>query len=189
MPVPDVVGFKLYGELKEGITATDLVLTITQILRQYKVVGKFVEFFGPGLRNLSIPERATISNMAPEYGATVGFFPVDDETLKYLLATGRKKEHVDFIKKYTLEQGLFHTDESPEPVYTEMLELDMSTVEPSIAGPKLPQERIPVEKMKDSFHKAMDDTFPGRKTECRSRPRISPAGWGKGEVSVWNINT
>ena len=164
LPVPDVVGFKLYGELKEGITATDLVLTITQILRQYKVVGKFVEFFGPGLRNLSIPERATISNMAPEYGATVGFFPVDDETLKYLLATGRKKEHVDFIKKYTIEQGLFHTDESPEPAYTEMLELDMSTVEQSIAGPKLPQDRIPVGKMKESFHKAMD-TFPGRKTE------------------------
>ena len=162
MPVPDVVGFRLYGELKEGITATDLVLTITQILRQYKVVGKFVEFFGPGLRNLSVPERATISNMAPEYGATVGFFPVDDETLKYLLATGRKKEHVDFIKKYTIEQGLFHTDESPEPVYTEMLELDMSTVEQSIAGPKLPQERIPVGKMKESFHKAMEDR---RKTE------------------------
>lgn len=165
MPVPDVVGFKLYGELKEGITATDLVLTITQILRRRKVVGKFVEFFGPGLRNLSLPDRATISNMAPEYGATVGFFPVDDETLKYLLATGRKKEHVDFIKKYTIEQGLFHTDESPEPIYTEMLELDLSTVEQSIAGPKLPQDRIAVEKMKDSFHKAMDDTFPGRKTE------------------------
>jgi aconitate hydratase len=168
MPVPDVVGFKLYGELKEGITATDLVLTITQILRRYRVVGKFVEFFGPGLRNLSLPDRATISNMAPEYGATIGFFPVDDETLKYLLATGRKKEHVDFIKKYTIEQGIFHSDESPEPMYTEMLELDMSTVEQSIAGPKLPQDRIPVGKMKESFQKAMEEAFPGRKTESEA---------------------
>ncbi|HEX7628033.1 MAG TPA: aconitate hydratase AcnA [Candidatus Methanoperedens sp.] len=168
IPVPDVVGFKLFGELNEGITATDLVLTITRILRQYNVVGKFVEFFGMGLRNLSVPDRATISNMAPEYGATVGFFPIDDETLKYILLTGRKKEDVEFIKKYAIEQGLFHTDESPRAIYSEVLELDMGTVEPSIAGPKRPHDRISIDQMEESFHKAMEETFFRKKTQVEA---------------------
>jgi aconitate hydratase len=168
MPVPDVVGFKLSGKLKEEVTSTDLVLTITQILREHNVVGKFVEFFGPGLGKLSLPDRATIANMAPEYGATAGFFPVDAETLKYLLETGRKKEDVELVEKYTKEQGLFHTDESPQPFFSEVLELDMSIVEPSISGPKRPQDRIPLDKMKESFQKAMEETFRREKTEVEA---------------------
>jgi aconitate hydratase len=168
MPVPDVVGFKLSGELKEGVTSTDLVLTITQILREHNMVGKFVEFYGPGLKKLSLPDRATIANMAPEYGATAGFFPVDAETIKYLLETGRKKDDVDLVEKYTREQGLFHTDESPQALFSEMLELDMCIVEPSLAGPKRPQDRIPLDKMEESFHKAMEDTFRREKTEVET---------------------
>ncbi len=159
MPIPEVVGFKLSGELNEGVTATDLVLTITQMLRKHNVVGKFVEFYGPGLRTLSLPDRATISNMAPEYGATIAFFPLDDETLQYLLGTGRKKEHVDLVRTYAIEQGIFVTDESPEPSFSETLELDMGTVEPSLAGPKRPQDRIPLDEMEKSFHKVMNETF------------------------------
>ncbi|HMB45174.1 MAG TPA: aconitate hydratase AcnA [Candidatus Methanoperedens sp.] len=168
MPVPDVVGFKLSGEIKEKVTSTDLVLTITQILREHNVVGKFVEFYGPGLSKLSLPDRATIANMAPEYGANAGFFPVGAETIKYLLGTGRKKEDVDLIKKYTQEQGLFHTDESPEPLFSETLELDMSTVEPSLAGPKRPQDRIPLDKLEESFHKAMEETFRRKKKDVEA---------------------
>ncbi|MCZ7356656.1 MAG: aconitate hydratase AcnA [Candidatus Methanoperedens sp.] len=168
MPLPDVVGFRLCGELKDGITATDLVLTITQILRERNVVGKFVEFYGPGLARLSLPDRATIANMAPEYGATAGFFPIDAETIKYLLETGRKKEDVDLIKNYSMEQGLFHTDESPEPLFSETLELDMQTVEPSLAGPKRPQDRIPLDQMEQSFHKVMEETFRREKTEMEA---------------------
>jgi len=168
MPVPDVVGFKLTSVLRNGITSTDLVLTITQILREHNVVGKFVEFYGPGLGKLSLPDRATIANMAPEYGATAGFFPVDSETIKYLLETGRKKEDVDLVEKYTREQGLFHTDESPQPLFSETLELDMSTVEPCLAGPKRPQDRIPLDKMKESFLKAMEETFLREKIEVEA---------------------
>ncbi len=155
MLTPDVIGFKLTGELPEGATATDLVLTITQMLRQKGVVGKFVEFFGPGITNLSLADRATISNMSPEYGATVGFFPVDMETLRYLIGTGRSEELVELVHRYTQEQGLFRTDETPDPVYTDVLELDMSTVEPSIAGPKRPQDRIPLREAKPSFHQVL----------------------------------
>ncbi|SNQ61407.1 aconitate hydratase AcnA [Candidatus Methanoperedens nitratireducens] len=168
MPVPKVVGFRLYGDLKEGVTATDLVLTITQILRKHNVVGKFVEFYGQGLNTLSLPDRATISNMAPEYGATVGFFPIDEETLNYLLMTGRKREHVNLVKLYAMEQGLFRTDESPEPLFSETLELDMSNVEPSLAGPRRPQDRIPLDEMEASFHKAMEETFLRKKTEVEA---------------------
>lgn len=168
MPVPEVVGFKLQGKLKEGVTATDLVLTITQMLRKHNVVGKFVEFYGQGLSALSLPDRATISNMAPEYGATVGFFPIDEEILNYLLMTGRKREHVNLVKLYAVEQGLFHTDESPEPLFSETLELDMSTIEPSLAGPRRPQDRIPLDEMETSFHKAMEETFLRKKTEVEA---------------------
>ncbi len=159
MPVPEIVGFKLYGELKEGVTATDLVLTITQMLRDYGVVGKIVEFYGPGLGKLSLPDRATIGNMSPEYGATAAFFPIDNETLNYLLGTGRKEEHVDLVKQYAIEQGLFHTDDAPEPLFSEKVELDMGTVEPSLAGPKRPQDRIPLGEMRNTFRKDMEKTF------------------------------
>ena len=142
MLVPQVVGFKLHGKLPEAATATDMVLTVTQMLRARGVVGKFVEFFGPGLEHLSLPDRATISNMAPEYGATCGFFPIDDETLAYLQFTNRPEEEVKLVEAYAKEQGLFRTADTPDPVFTDTLELDLSTVVPSIAGPKRPQDRI-----------------------------------------------
>lgn len=152
MLAPRVVGFKLYGELPEGATATDLVLTITEILRKHGVVGKFVEFYGPGVAKLSTPDRATIANMAPEYGATMGFFPVDEETLNYLRQTGRPEELVELVEAYTKAVGLFRTPEAEEKVqYSEYLELDLSTVEPSLAGPKRPQDRVPLKEAKESF--------------------------------------
>jgi aconitate hydratase len=152
---PDVVGFKLYGELREGVTATDLTLTVTQMLRRKGVVEKFVEFFGSGLGSMSLPDRATIANMAPEYGATIGFFPVDDETLRYLRLTGRSEELVERVERYCKEQGLFHSAASPEPEFTDTLELDLGTVEPSLAGPKRPQDRIALSEMKSAFHLAL----------------------------------
>src|SRR3712207_4227705 len=136
MLVPEVIGFKLHGKLRPGATATDLVLTVTEMLRKKKVVGKFVEFYGPGLTNLPLADRATIGNMAPEYGATMGFFPVDAETLKYLRLTGRSEAQVQLVEAYCKEQGLFRTNDTPDPVYTDTLELDLSTVEPSLAGPR-----------------------------------------------------
>ncbi len=142
MLVPQVVGFRLIGKLREGATATDLVLTVTQALRKLGVVGKFVEFFGPGVAALSLADRATISNMAPEYGATCGIFPVDAETLRYLRLSGRSDEQIALVESYYKEQGLFHTDDTPEAEYTQTLELDLATVEPSVAGPKRPQDRV-----------------------------------------------
>jgi aconitate hydratase len=142
MLVPQVVGFRLTGKLREGATATDLVLTVTQLLRKLGVVGKFVEFFGPGVAALPLADRATISNMAPEYGATCGIFPVDAETLRYLRLTGRSEEQIALVESYYKEQGLFHTADTPEAEYTQTLELDLATVEPSVAGPKRPQDRV-----------------------------------------------
>ena len=142
MLVPQVVGFKLTGKLKEGTTATDLVLTVTQALRKLGVVGKFVEFYGPGIAELPLADRATIANMAPEYGATCGIFPVDAETLRYLRLTGRTEEHIALVEAYYREQGLFHTAESPEAAYSATISLDLATVEPSVAGPKRPQDRV-----------------------------------------------
>ncbi len=159
MLTPEVVGFKLYGELPEGATATDLVLTVTQMLRKKGVVDKFVEFYGPGLKHLSLPDRATIANMAPEYGATVGFFPVDEETLRYLAGTGRDEELIDLVERYTKEQGLFRTDDTPDPEFSDTLELDMGTVEPSLAGPRRPQDRVPLRDMKQAFLTALRETF------------------------------
>ncbi|MBC7812786.1 MAG: aconitate hydratase, partial [Burkholderiales bacterium] len=155
MLIPEVIGFRFTGKMPEGTTATDLVLVVTQMLRSKGVVGKFVEFYGPGLSRLSLADRATIANMAPEYGATMGFFPVDDETLNYMLRTGRDRSHVEMVKRYCLEQGLFRTDESSDPVYTDLLELDLSTVEPSMAGPKRPQDRVTLRDMKASFQTAL----------------------------------
>jgi aconitate hydratase len=152
---PEVVGFELKGELAEGATATDLVLTVTQMLRQRGVVGKFVEFYGPGVSRLSLPDRATIANMAPEYGATMGFFPVDAETLRYLRETGRPPERVDLVARYTRAQGLYRTDDAPTPDYSDHLLLDLGTVEPSLAGPKRPQDRIALGEMRRSFHQAL----------------------------------
>jgi len=148
MLMPDVVGFKLTGALPEGATATDLVLRATEMLRQQGVVGKFVEYFGPGLGRLSLPDRATLANMSPEYGATMGFFPVDQETLRYLADTGRDPETIDLVERYCKEQGLFHTEDTPDPIFSETIELDMNTVRPSLAGPKRPQDRIALSDMK-----------------------------------------
>ncbi len=158
MGLPQVVGFKLTGELPEGATATDLVLTVTQMLREKGVVNKFVEFYGPGLSNLSLPDRATLANMAPEYGATTGFFPVDQETLNYLRGTGRDEELIDLVERYCKEQQLFRTDETPDPEYSDTLELDMGDVEPSVAGPRLPQARLFLGDVKQSFRKTLNET-------------------------------
>jgi len=155
MLVPQVVGFRLTGKLREGATATDLVLTVTEALRKHGVVGKFVEFFGPGVSELPLADRATIANMAPEYGATCGIFPVDAETLKYLRLTGRSEEHIALVEAYFREQGLFHTADAPEAEYSSTLSLDLSTVEPSVAGPKRPQDRVLLSQTAASFAKEL----------------------------------
>jgi aconitate hydratase len=149
---PEVIGFRFTGSLPEGTTATDLVLTVTQMLRRHGVVGKFVEFTGQGLSALSLADRATIANMAPEYGATMGFFPVDEVTLRYMRQTGRAEEQVKLIERYTKEQGLFRDDGSPEPAFTEVLSLDLSTVVPSVAGPRRPQDRLPLDQVRSNLH-------------------------------------
>jgi aconitate hydratase len=160
MLIPQVIGFKLGGELPEGATATDLVLTVTQMLRKKGVVGKFVEFYGPGLANLPLADRATISNMSPEMGSTCAIFPVDEESLRYLRFSGRSDERVALVEAYMKEQGLFHTPESLEAEYTDTLELDLSTVEPSIAGPKRPHDRVPLTRAKADFKKVLPDLAP-----------------------------
>jgi aconitate hydratase len=156
MLIPRVVGFKLNGSLPEGATATDLVLTITENLRRHGVVGKFVEFYGPGVAAVPLANRATIGNMSPEYGSTIAIFPVDEETLKYLRLTGRSQEQVALVEAYAKEQGLWH-DPDAEPAYSERLELDLSTVEPSLAGPKRPQDRVPLANAKTMFRSALTD--------------------------------
>ncbi|MCL4830021.1 MAG: aconitate hydratase AcnA [Caldilinea sp.] len=155
MLMPEVVGFKLTGELPEGATATDLVLRVTEMLRKKGVVGKFVEFYGPGMSKLSLADRATIGNMAPEYGATMGFFPVDEETLRYLIGTGRDEELVELVERYCKEQGLFHTADTPDPEFSDTLELDMSAVKPALAGPKRPQDRIDLDGVKQMWNTAL----------------------------------
>ena len=159
MLVPDVIGFKLNGKLPLGATATDLVLVVTEMLRKKKVVGKFVEFYGAGLSNLSLADRATIANMAPEYGATMGFFPVDAETLNYLRLTGRGEAQAALVEAYTRAQGLFRTDETPDPVYTDSLELDLATVVPSIAGPRRPQDRIALREAKETYQLHLNEVL------------------------------
>jgi aconitate hydratase len=157
MLIPEVVGFRLHGKLSEGATATDLVLTVTEMLRKKGVVGKFVEFYGTGLSSLSVPDRATIANMAPEYGATMGFFPVDSETLAYLQFTGRAHEQIALVEAYCKEQFLFRTDATPDPAFSDKLELDLATVEPTVAGPKRPQDRVSLKNAKSSFTKVVGD--------------------------------
>ncbi len=162
MLTPEVIGFRLSGKLPEGATATDLVLVVTQMLRAKGVVGKFVEFYGPGLSTMTVPDRATIANMAPEYGATMGFFPVDAETLRYLRQTGRLEDEVEAVERYYKAQGLFRTDDTPDPEFQDTLELDLSTVLPSLAGPKRPQDRVLLSEMKQTFRADLQKPFDAR---------------------------
>ncbi|MGB5995486.1 MAG: aconitate hydratase AcnA [Candidatus Deferrimicrobiaceae bacterium] len=209
MLVPEVVGFRLAGRLPAGATATDLVLLVTQMLRAKGVVGKFVEFYGPGLTSLSLPDRATISNMSPEYGATVGFFPVDRETISYLLFTGRDREQARLVEEYCKIQGLFRTDDSPDPVFSETLSLDLANVEPCLAGPKRPQDRVLLREARVSFSNALvgwgkeptasppvheDDRWhaeggnPSEKTDLPP-PEVSPEGSAEAGVLVTSGRT
>ncbi len=177
MLIPQVVGFRLKNQLREGSTATDLVLTVTEMLRKKGVVGKFVEFFGPGLHNLPLADRATISNMAPEYGATCGIFPVDEETLRYLRLSGRSEENISIVEAYYKEQGLFHTAKTPEAEYTDVLELDLSAVEPCIAGPKRPQDRVALSAAAQSFEQALPSLLkPGQHVPPKQEARWEGEG-------------
>ena len=182
MLMPQVVGFRLKGELPEGATATDLVLTVTEMLRKKGVVGRFVEFYGPGISQLPLADRATIGNMSPEYGATCAIFPVDAVTLEYLRFTGRPEERVALVEAYMKEQGLFHTADGPEPEFTDTLELDLSTVEPSIAGPRRPQDRIPLSRAKESFEEALPSLLPLSNGRPGKQPGV-PQG-ASGEVDT-----
>jgi len=176
MLIPLVVGVKLTGRLREGATATDLVLTITEMLRKHGVVGKFVEYFGPGLRDLSLADRATIANMSPEYGATCGIFPIDKETLKYLKLTGRSEEQIALVETYAREQGLFHDEKTPEAEYSELLSLDLATVEPSLAGPKRPQDRVVLSQAGESFTKALPSLIKP-KTAAKTGTTVGAKTW------------
>jgi aconitate hydratase len=168
MLIPRVVGFKLSGELPEGATATDLVLTVTQMLREHGVVGKFVEFYGPGIPNLPLADRATIGNMSPEFGSTCAIFPIDAETLRYLEFSGRPKERIELVEAYAREQGLWHDADSDEPTYSETLALDLGDVVPSVAGPKRPQDRVSLTESKASFRMALEDVLPDERPESEA---------------------
>ncbi|HNS61701.1 MAG TPA: aconitate hydratase AcnA [Anaerolineales bacterium] len=178
MLLPDVIGFKLHGKLRDGVTATDLVLTVTQMLRKKGVVDKFVEFFGPGLATMSLPDRATIGNMAPEYGATIGYFPVDAETLRYMRLTGRPEETIALTEAYMRAQGLFHDSSTPEPEFTDTLELDLGSVVPSLAGPKRPQDRVPMSELKETFNKALSAPVKERGFELKPEAITAEATYG-----------
>jgi aconitate hydratase len=188
MLIPEVVGFRLEGELKEGITATDLVLTVTQMLRQKGVVGRFVEFYGPGLDHMTVADRATIANMAPEYGATCGFFPIDSRTIDYLELTGREADRIALVKTYAQAQGLWRDASTPEPVFTDTLELDMSTIEPSLAGPKRPQDRVLLSEVDDKFNQELGDVY-----QKSAEPRVAVEGeqfdFGNGDVAIAAITS
>ena len=184
MLIPDVVGFKLRGDLREGATATDLVLTITERLRQHGVVGKFVEFFGPGLATLALADRATISNMAPEYGATIGFFPVDETTLSYLRLTGRSDDQVALVEAYCREQGLFRLEAEPDPEYTDVLEIELASVEPSLAGPRRPQDRIALGRMKEVFERELPKLARSAQPKARVEVRDGAGSYELGHGSV-----
>ena len=179
MLIPLVVGVKLTGRLREGATATDFVLTVTEMLRKHGVVGKFVEYFGPGLRDLPLADRATIANMSPEYGATCGIFPIDKETLRYLRLTGRSEEQIALVEAYSREQGIFHDDKTPEAEYSELLTLDLATVEPSLAGPKRPQDRVVLSQAGESFNKALPSLIKPKsaKTAATTATAANSAKW------------
>ncbi|HEU5285670.1 MAG TPA: aconitate hydratase AcnA [Sphingomicrobium sp.] len=188
MLIPEVVGFRLDGELREGITATDLVLTVTQMLRAKGVVGRFVEFYGPGLGSLSLADRATIANMAPEYGATCGFFPVDERTCEYLRLTGRSDERIELVRAYCKALGLWRDDGSPEPLFTDTLELDMTSIEPSLAGPRRPQDRVLLSDVDDQFNAELETTY-----KKHNDPRVAVEGenydLGNGDVVIAAITS
>jgi aconitate hydratase len=184
MLIPEVIGFRLEGRLPEGATATDLVLTVTELLRRKGVVGKFVEFYGPGLRSLALADRATIGNMSPEYGATCAIFPVDDVTLQYLRFTGRSEERVALVEAYMKEQGLFHSSASPEPVFTDTLSLDLASVEPSMAGPRRPQDRIRLFDARRAFRDALPSLLPAA-TQAPGKDGAKGPGQGPAAVGVW----
>jgi aconitate hydratase len=188
MLVPEVVGFRMSGQLAEGITATDLVLTVTQMLRAKGVVGRFVEFYGPGLDTLPLADRATIANMAPEYGATCGFFPVDERTIDYLRLTGRDEDQIDLVRAYCQAQGLWRDAAAPEPVFTDTLELDMTTIEPSLAGPKRPQDRVLLSDVGTTFNADLEDQY-GKQDD----PRVPVEGLdhdlGNGDVVIAAITS
>jgi aconitate hydratase len=188
MLIPEVVGFRLDGQLKEGITATDLVLTVTQMLRQKGVVGRFVEFYGPGLDNLPLADRATIANMSPEYGATCGFFPIDERTIDYLRLTGRDEEQIELVRAYTQAQGLWRDTSTPEPLFTDTLELDMGMIEPSLAGPKRPQDRVLLSELDEKFNEDLEKTY-----HKRDDPRVAVEGrshdLGNGDVVIAAITS
>src|SRR5438046_1820732 len=190
MLLPEVIGFRVTGKLKEGVTATDLVLTVTQMLRRHGVVGKFVEFCGPGLDHLSVEDRATIGNMSPEYGATCGFFPIDEDTLRYLENTGRPAATVGLVKAYAKAQGLLRQKGTSDPVFTEMLKLDLATVQPSLAGPKRPQDRVLLKEVKAGFAQAMDKEF-GKAGELGKRVPVERRDHdlGHGDVVIAAITS
>ncbi len=190
MLIPEVVGFRLTGELPEGVTATDLVLTVTEMLRRKGVVGKFVEFYGTGLAHLPLEDRAPIANMAPEYGATCGFFPIDKETLAYLEATARKESRIELVEAYAKAQGLYRRDSTPDPEFTETLELDLSAVEPSIAGPKRPQDRVPLKRAAVAFAEVLDKEY-GKAAEAGKRVPVRGKNFdlGHGDVVIAAITS
>ena len=175
MLIPQVVGFKLRGRMREGTTATDVVLTVTQMLRAKGVVGKFVEFYGPGLSSLSLADRATIGNMAPEYGATIGLFPIDSETLNYLKLTGREPSHINLVEAYAKAQGLFRTETTADPIFSDTLELDLTSVEPSLAGPRRPQDRVALKEAKQAFREALP-SMAAKQTKNVSSVKVSDNG-------------
>ncbi len=190
MLIPEVIGFKMTGKLPEGATATDLVLTVTQMLRKKGVVGKFVEFFGPGLDHLALEDQATIANMAPEYGATCGFFPIDGETLRYLKATGRADDRIDLVEAYAKEQGMWRETGTPDPVFTDTLELDLGSVTSSIAGPKRPQDRIELKNAPQGFSEALDKEY-GKASEATKRVNVEGEAFdlGHGDVTIAAITS
>src|ERR1700694_2119195 len=188
MLIPLVVGVKLTGRLREGATATDLVLTITEMLRKHGVVGKFVEYFGPGLQDLPLADRATIANMAPEYGATCGIFPVDKESLRYLKLTGRSDEQIALVEAYAREQGIFHDAKTPEAEYSELLSLDLATVESSLAGPERPQDRVVLSQARESFAQALPSLIKPKAKAAAAAPSDSAVAAKQNElkqVSRW----
>jgi len=190
MVLPEVIGFKLTGNLKEGVTATDLVLTVTEMLRKHGVVGKFVEFFGPGLAHLTIADRATLGNMSPEYGATCGFSPIDDDTMRYLKDTSRPKELIALVAAYAKAQGMYRTKTTPDPMFTDVLKLDLATVEPSLAGPKRPQDRVALKDVKSGFAASMDKEF-GKASEMKKRVPVQGKNYdlGHGDVVIAAITS
>src|SRR6202795_3155292 len=190
MLLPEVIGVRFNGKLKEGVTATDLVLTVTQMLRKRGVVGKFVEYFGPGIANLTIADRATLGNMSPEYGATCGFFPIDDDTLRYLADTNRPAAQVALVEAYAKAQGMFRTKTTPDPIFTDVLKLELASIEPSMAGPKRPQDRVALKEIKSGFAAAMDKEF-GKAAEAGKRVPVEGRKHtlGNGDVVIAAITS